>query len=893
MRKLWFLPLGLVAVLAVLWLARAQVAGELAQSYFRQHGIASTVSFGRLGLSGISGRIALGPEGNPDFSAEAVEVDFDPLSFKPRIVEVRLVRPLVRAQVTADGKLVLPSLQTWLDSLSSGEASSEYVSENLTVALSNLRALLTTPAGPVELGGDVLLRRGHLVSTTLRLRPAVLSYQGTAIRIAAADLRLFPSRGDYGMTLRFNGAVQRPGFQAEGMTAQLSAGALHWDAQGKSLTTPRMQLRLTAASVNGGGLSAVQPVAELVAENVKALADGTASARLRLRGGADLAPLALAKMFPVLARDSRLTGALQANLQRLDLTGDADLAWQKGALNFALTKPLDIRGGKGGVLNIARLAVTGAPAALQGYFDFHLKGAGLPSLSASAREFHWRDGVFTSDAALKASFDFAMLRGANIAASGTASFADSLFTFQLGACAPDTLAAFHPGDSDLARALKGAICPAPGEPTFTADAAGWTFAALAKDTSMTVPLGDVQFEKGAGHIGFSGQGDVITGKVRVTAATMRDHAPVPRFAPMNGTGDITLADWVWRGDFAASDSGGIKLGTASFRHVMATGSGQMTINAPDLDFAEGKLQPAMISPLLGAVARAQGKAKFEGALTWTKAGLAASHGTLELDALDFLTPLGTAHAIDAKIVLSSLLPPVTAPGQHIAISKIDWTLPLSGIGMDFSFGDGTLKLDNFTTNIADGNVRLGNIAVALNGPRNIKGAADLKSISLAPLVAASNLGGKIKLEGKVTGNVPFTYGPDGFRITNGHLAADGPGRISLDRSVWNQDDVAVNAVQDLAYQAMENLAYEQLSADINSIPGGRLQVVFHIKGRSDPPKPQQAEIKLQDIVNGSALQKPIDLPSGTPIDLTLDTSLNFDELLKSYSEAWSKTLGGP
>ena len=47
---------------------------------------------------------------------------------------------------------------------------------------------------------------------------------------------------------------------------------------------------------------------------------------------------------------------------------------------------------------------------------------------------------------------------------------------------------------------------------------------------------------------------------------------------------------------------------------------------------------------------------------------------------------------------------------------------------------------------------------------------------------------------------------------------------------------------------------------------------------------------LVDLINGSALQKPIPLPSGTPIDLTLDTSLNFDELLKSYTEAWSKTL---
>jgi hypothetical protein len=66
--------------------------------------------------------------------------------------------------------------------------------------------------------------------------------------------------------------------------------------------------------------------------------------------------------------------------------------------------------------------------------------------------------------------------------------------------------------------------------------------------------------------------------------------------------------------------------------------------------------------------------------------------------------------------------------------------------------------------------------------------------------------------------------------------------------------------------------------------------LFKIKGKSDPPKPQVAEVAIADIINGTALQKSVPLPSGTPIDLTLDTSLNFDELLKSYAEAWSKTL---
>ena len=148
------------------------------------------------------------------------------------------------------------------------------------------------------------------------------------------------------------------------------------------------------------------------------------------------------------------------------------------------------------------------------------------------------------------------------------------------------------------------------------------------------------------------------------------------------------------------------------------------------------------------------------------------------------------------------------------------------------------------------------------------------------------------LQGKLSGTVPFTAGPEGFRTKDGHLTADGPGRISLTRSLWGDNAVAANAVQDFAYQALESLAFETLTADVDSVEGGRLRIVFHVKGRSDPPKPQVADVAVTDILNGSALQKPVPLPSGTPIDLTLDTSLNFDELLQSYAAAWSKALNG-
>ena len=896
LRKFLIISTAILAVLLAaaltLWLARARLAAELAQRYFRQHGIASSVGFDRLSLSGLSGRVVLGPADAPDFSADAVEVSFDPLSLTPRIVAVRLINPMVRARVDEAGHVTLPSLQAWLDSLSTGEQHSRYVSDDLAVTLSHLRALLATPAGAVELDGDAKLVRSEIVSAALTAKPATLVYQGATIRLSGGGLTLDTIANGYGLTAHFEGALKTPALEATEVTAQLSAPRLRWDLKEKSFAASALHLTLHAARLESGGLVAANPAADVTAQAVAvALVNGApeGSADLRLQAGADFSPPGFAARYPILAREPRLVNALTANLKHLDLALNAGIARRNGALNFSLKQPMAIEGAKDAVLRVNAFALTGTPANLHGTLNAALSGAGLPSLSLSSRDFHWQDGGLVGDAALRAHFDFAMLHGADMALGGNASFRNGVFAFDQGSCAPATLRAFHPGDSDLAQAIKGSLCAAPGAKTFTADKNGWNLSATARDTAMVLPLGNVQLDGGAGRIAFSGKGAFMNGKIAVTAARLTDRVAPRRFEPITATGDIALDDWIWHGAFAVSDSGGA-LGTASFSHVLATGSGELKIAAPQLQFAPGKFQPAMLSPLLGPVSRAEGIARFDGVISW-KGSAVQSHGTLALDKLDFLTPLGTAHAINATIVLSSLLPPVTAPGQHITVSRIDWTLPLSGIALDFSFGNGALKVESLRSDIADGNVRLGAFTINLAAPGNITGAAGLEGISLAPLVAASNLGSKIKLEGKVSGNVPFTYGADGFRIVNGHIAALGPGRISLDRSVWNQGGaVAVNAVQDLAYQALEYLAYDQLSTDINSVAGGRLQVVFHIKGRSDPPRPQQAEVAVADIINGSALQKPIALPSGTPIDLTLDTSLNFDELLKSYGEAWSKTL---
>ena len=90
---------------------------------------------------------------------------------------------------------------------------------------------------------------------------------------------------------------------------------------------------------------------------------------------------------------------------------------------------------------------------------------------------------------------------------------------------------------------------------------------------------------------------------------------------------------------------------------------------------------------------------------------------------------------------------------------------------------------------------------------------------------------------------------------------------------------------EFAYQAMEHLAFDLLDAEVNSLPGGRLGVLFHIRGEHAPPERQEIRLTLAELISRNFLNRELPLPSGTKVDLTLDTSLNLDQLLRDYVEA--------
>jgi hypothetical protein len=869
----------LVALLILLWIARAWVAVQFAQSYFRSYGVVSSVEVGDLGLSGASGRFALGPSDAPDVSAARIELHFDPLSWLPRVVEVRLVDPVVRARVDAQGRITLPSLQAWLDSLISQPGKSRWVSDDLAISLTNLRALLATPAGAVEIDGDAKLVKNLPVSAHLTARPANIVWQGVALALKSAQVDYTPARA----VIAAQFSARKDGLEARDANVTLDIAQPRWTATSSSAQS--LKLHAAAASVTAGQVIQ-SPVLDVQASKLS-MAGGDFAADVSVNGAAGFDTSALEAIRKL---DAALARAVAANLARLAVTGAGHVERRAGKTVFTPSTPILVKGDKGAMLRVATPIVTASSDSINASPEIIVSGGGLPNANLALRDLVWTGGGFTANATLNTRLNFAMLRNASVNGAGAVAWQSGRFAFTPMACARVALAAFHPGASDLAKDIRASLCP-DGKPLFVFDTSGWQFHAAARDATAILPLTNTKVDQVQGRLNFAGQNGAITGTVALGNARATDLAPGPRFKPLSGDGAITLANWVWRGKITARDKNKSALGAVDFTHATATGAGSAHIVADHLTFAPDHLQPEDLSPMLAALKRAEGTAHFDGTLDWTRDAI-TSRGTLGIDSLDFMTILGKAHAVKTTIALTSLLPPVTAPGQEITISKIDWTLPFSSVDLRFGFSADALKVDALSADWAQGHASLGAFTIKLSDLQHVSGSADLKSIALSNLIAVSNLGNKAKLEGKISGHIPFNVTPEGFRITNGRIAADGPGRLSIDRSLWAQGDAAIasNAVQDFAYQALENLAFDEMSAELNSVANGRLQIVFHIKGRSDPPKPQTADVAISDIINGTALYKPIPLPSGTPIDLTLDTSLNFDELLKSYAEAWSKTL---
>jgi hypothetical protein len=275
--------------------------------------------------------------------------------------------------------------------------------------------------------------------------------------------------------------------------------------------------------------------------------------------------------------------------------------------------------------------------------------------------------------------------------------------------------------------------------------------------------------------------------------------------------------------------------------------------------------------------------------------------------LDFQSAAGKVSGLSGVIAFDSLAPLTAAPGQTLAARSIAAIVPITDVTAAVGLDDKALTVTGGRAAVGGGQIRIETLRAPLAPDAPMTGVLVLDGVQLHDLIEASPFGDRVDLDARVSGRVPFENRAGKVRIPQAELHAVQPGRLSIARQaltgVAASGSVATpsgpaaavpptDTFTDFAYQAMENLAFQTLNATVASRDDGRLGVLAHIVGRHDPPKRQEIRLSIFDLIGRKFLNKPLPLPSDTGVDLTLDTTLNLDDLLADYAD-YRQLRGSP
>ncbi|MBN9320160.1 MAG: YdbH domain-containing protein, partial [Caulobacterales bacterium] len=627
--------------------------------------------------------------------------------------------------------------------------------------------------------------------------------------------------------------------------------------------------------------------------------------RMRLAGDAGAQGAWIGLGAPLKADDPTIAAAKRL-LGRFDFKAPGvQLAVEPG-LSLRLTQPARLTGPGGGLAVISPRGGSALFAGDGGAFNLALRDGGLPTVEAGVPRYTVApSGAVTATvASLAAKGSLGPLIDADLKTSGRFSLANEVISFAADKCSPVTVARLEMGENDV-DTVSGELCPTK-DPILTLNGGAWRVRARAGKMAVNAPFLEAKIAEGAGVFDLAGKDLDLKADATIETAQVTDVAAITRFNPVLISGTAVSRAGDWTADLAATDLQGRKLGTGHLVQTLATKSGTMSFDTGQLTFEQGGLQPAALSPMAAPIASpVTGRARFVGQVGWVEGSEEITGGgTLDLTDVGFKSPAGALTGANGRIVFTSLVPAlVTAPDQKITVAKVQSLVPLTDIAATVSLDAKSVKLADAQLAIADGHLRLDPITVPLDGSV-WEGRLHVDGVQLSHLIEASPFADRVDVDAKVSGDVPFTITPEGLRIAEGKLAADQPGRISIRREALTNvaasgGAAAVtegptaeaapapatpapppNTVADFAYQAMENLAFDHMDVTLNSLPGGRLGGLFHISGRHDPPKRQTIRLSLVDLITRRFLQRELPLPSGTEVNLTLDSSVNLDDVLR-------------
>ena len=723
---------------------------------------------------------------------------------------------------------------------------------------------------------------------------------------SAPDLKVSLSRGQPDKSDdRLNWRVEGP---ARIQTASLRSGETV--VRGADLSSTRLlaggdgklfevqgALALTAQGVDAGDLKLDAVRGQFRVDAVRGMAT-----HMTVQGGL-AANGRFSGLGPVTADDAPQLAQLKTAAQGFRLSAP-DLAFSQTNRGNALVlqAPVTVRSANGAQL---KLEAFGGPvlqlaeASTGGSARLSLAGADMPVLNLDVRRWEAGRNGFTARLGGDARLDFDPVQDIAVKTAGVLSVRNGVTEYRADGCSDIKAASVAVGTNSLTD-LSGQIC-AEGRPLFRMNGGQWQMSGTLRQTEMSAPFAGANLAAGKGQLQIVGARGQTSLRLANIDATLSDtlgsgegEDAKARFNPLQATGDVSLQNGIWGGGLKLAREG-YSVADLTLQHQVESGVGRLDVSTGTLQFTQDGLQPLAISPMLADFigSPAVGAVNLSGVFGWTAAG-ATSSGKMDIVDMSFATPAGQIEALSGQLVFTDLLNLTMAEDATFTARKLNAFLPVENLVLRARTRGKAVAVDEVGLSIGGGRVRASNLLVPFDRSQDVTGVLHLEQLEVNDLLAAANLRDKASFQAALTGDLGFRYNERlGWQIESGELSSD-RGRLEISPEVLTgmsseggelvstetdaKVEVPPNAMQDLAYQALENLAIDSLKAEVRSQPGGRLGIKFVIDGRHDPGVRKELRVSLIDLIRGDFMKKRLDLPTGTPVILTLNTSWNANEL---------------
>jgi hypothetical protein len=345
-----------------------------------------------------------------------------------------------------------------------------------------------------------------------------------------------------------------------------------------------------------------------------------------------------------------------------------------------------------------------------------------------------------------------------------------------------------------------------------------------------------------------------TGEIAV--ANISDTQTPARFLPASSRGTVTATPDGLAFDLRASNAGAGAEINIHGNYDSESSAGTAKVRLEPIEFAEGGLQPARISPRFGeSIESASGVLEAYGTIDWAADTKLRSHIDFVARDLSMTSTAGSFERLNAGIRIDGPSPYSSPPHQLISMARIDFGLGLTnGLVALRLLPDGWVDIESAEWSLAGG--KISTRGVVDPGAATQKLVLELASLELAKLLELAGVDG-LSGTGLISGRIPVVRRGSTLEIQGGVLSgAEGGGLVQYLSNTLNAETAGSGQDMNVVFKALENFHYDAIEAKLDGDTNGPVTLSVRLLGANP------------------------DYLDGHPIDFTLTVDSHLVDLLQ-------------